>query len=94
MEVENLYTICDFFKDDIFIRSDNFIGRGDRLEIFFLNSLALNTCIGSTYAGVAYFAKSVCVKNAIPKSTDTEGADIDNACTGGVSAIEHSKIHL
>lgn len=87
--VKNLCTAWNFFKDNVFVLSNSFFDWGDRLENFFLKSVALNAYIRGTYAKSAYtkvtYFGAICSKNAcIGANTCSADAWIED--TGIVSA--------
>lgn len=78
---EDLYTVWDFLRGNIFIKDDSFLGRDDRLGSFFLKSLAPSACIG----GIC--ARGVCIKGICSESTCTWAASIGSACTRSSCAM-------
>lgn len=84
--VEDLYTAQDYLISDVFIESDSFLGKSDRLGNFFLSSLALNSYIQVTCARMACFAKNTCVKSSSIKGASTEDTGTKSIGTKGIYA--------
>lgn len=80
MKVENLCIAWDFFKMTSLSRMTIFLAKIRDLEICILSSLALNACNKNICAKVAYFAKSICIKNADIKGASTKNTSIKSIC--------------
>ena len=80
-KVKDLSIARDFFRSDVFVRSNNFLDRDDRLRSIFFKSPASGVCVKSTCANNIY------TKGTFSGGICTKAASIKSACTGSSYTI-------